>query len=85
MKRFLLFGGDQFYPRGGGEEFLGSFTDLDGAVAHVRSLISQEKEPFESGDMICKWAKVWDTEDNKNYRIHDNFETEELTRRASRV
>lgn len=78
LKRFVLFGGDQYYPRGGGQEFIASFDDLDSAVSHVRSLVSQSKEPFESGDMVCKWAKVWDTRDNKNYEINDNFKTEEL-------
>lgn len=79
LKRFILFGGDEYYPRGGGEEFLGSFDSLEDAVGHVRVLVGESREPFDSGDMSRKWAKAWDTHRNTNYAIYDDYTTEELS------
>lgn len=32
MKQFILFGGDQYYPRGGWSDFMGHFDTLNEAV-----------------------------------------------------
>lgn len=35
MKRFLLFAGDQYYPRGGWDDFIKDFDSLESAIEHV--------------------------------------------------
>lgn len=38
MKRFLLFGGPNYYPHGGACDYRGCFDDLDGAIAAGQAL-----------------------------------------------
>lgn len=49
MNRFLLFGGNTYYPCGGGDDFIRTFSTLEEAKEHCigRSL---------------DWFHVWDTE-----------------------
>lgn len=52
-KRFLLFGGDQYYPGGGWEDFVESFRTLDEAVE------------FEKPSGHREWWHVVDTDSGK--------------------
>jgi len=36
LKRFLLFAGDNYYPRGGWDDFRGSYDSLEEALAAPR-------------------------------------------------
>jgi hypothetical protein len=38
MKRFLLFAGDEYYPAGGWEDFIESFSTVNGALAEAATL-----------------------------------------------
>ena len=51
MKRYLLFGGDDYYPAGGWGDFLGDFDSVPDAVAAAAS-----------HPMKPQWAEVVDTE-----------------------
>lgn len=35
MKRFLVFGGDNYYPRGGWDDFQGDFEFIDLAISAI--------------------------------------------------
>ena len=55
MKRYLLFAGDQYYPRGGWSDFRDSFDSLEEAFIHGR-----QKDI--SGSKWFDWCHVVDTE-----------------------
>lgn len=55
-KQFLLFAGDDYYPEGGAEDFIGSYDRLDDAIkAH------DPNEYLVAGG----WANVFDLEEEK--------------------
>ena len=37
MKKYMLFGGDQYYPLGGMSDFIDSYDDTEKLLEHVRS------------------------------------------------
>lgn len=53
MKRYLAFSGDDYYPLGGMEDYIGDFDKLEDATAAVVSDI-------EDHDWGYEWGNVWD-------------------------
>lgn len=41
MKRFMLFGGETYYPRGGAWDFRGHFDSFEGAKAGATKLVDR--------------------------------------------
>ena len=56
MKRFMLYGGDSYYPSGGAQDFIASFDTREEVDAHVRTRLREEWEISS-----CHWANVMDT------------------------
>lgn len=50
MKRFLLFGGDTYYPRGGMDDFKGDYDTID--EAKNEALLKR----------YCDWIHIYDQE-----------------------
>ena len=70
MKRYWAFYGDDYYPRGGMEDFIGSFDDRDDAIKAIKE--AHTKNSPEDLNWSCSWGHVWDTHDDlevwsKNY------------------
>lgn len=63
MKRFLLFQGDCYYPRGGFEDFENCFKTLDIAKEYAFKNLNNNS---------CDWAHVLDLEKNKI--VFDSFD-----------
>lgn len=40
MKKYLIFGGDQYYPRGGWSDFIKDFETLESALDYIARLDS---------------------------------------------
>lgn len=59
MKRYLLFVGEPFYPRGGWHDFRGDFDSVDDGVATGREL--KDSPDFIAG----RWWHVVDTDTGK--------------------
>ena len=65
MKRYLLFGGDCYYPAGGWDDFMGAFDTFEEARQHA-------------GDHPADWQHVVDTETMKSTDLHaDPLNTKE--------
>lgn len=62
MKRYLLFAGANYYPRGGMEDFVAGFDGLDGAIARGRAETDHSGERRGKAD---DWWHVLDLEEGK--------------------
>lgn len=58
MRRYMLFSGDNYYPNGGMDDFISSYTFLDDAKIKARALVNTD---VGSG----KWAHIFDLKENK--------------------
>lgn len=54
--RYLVFGGDDYYPAGGAHDIKGRFDDLDTA----RELCVKLRTPAEWGTPPCDWVQIYD-------------------------
>ena len=54
-KRYMLFGGQAYYASGGFHDYLGSFGDLEKAVAYASSIM----------DDVIDWWHIFDCEERK--------------------
>jgi hypothetical protein len=70
MKRYLLFMGDDYYPEGGMNDFVGDYDTVEDAIQaekeeHLKSFtptsIYSESEFLQSKRQYC-WSHVYDTE-----------------------
>ena len=62
MKRYLLFAGDNYYPKGGGEDFIAAFDTIEAA------LLTHDPKKFEYDG---GWANIFDVEDLKIVKYFD--------------
>jgi hypothetical protein len=63
MHRFLVFGGDYYYPCGGWEDFQDSFDSFEEAQNLARKLIEGEEvntHGYIYYSSICEWAHIVD-------------------------
>lgn len=63
MKRFILFGGEQYYPSGGANDFIGSFGSVEEAYMYLAHNSHKEYD----------WWHVFDTHLDKII-VHKNDE-----------
>lgn len=71
MKRYLLFAGEDYYPVGGWDDFIGSFDSLGEALARVTEEYAHSK--YKTG---FDWAHCIDREssiDDKNLKRLEAF------------
>lgn len=59
MKRYLLFGGNNYYPSGGAEDFINDFDSIEETNQCIIQRSSEEKEFFTECDI---WYNILDTE-----------------------
>lgn len=57
MKRYVVFGGDVYYPMGGGEDYLMSYDDLEEARDYA--------ELFVKVKGVLTWSHVFDSVEKK--------------------
>ncbi len=55
MKRYLIFGGDQYYPCGGWRDYRGNFDDLEEAKIFTLSLRCDWLHIVDSKTAIVVW------------------------------
>jgi hypothetical protein len=55
MRRYALFAGSVFYPRGGMNDFIDSFDTREEAIRTAAKLIADQ------GLISVFWAHLWDT------------------------
>ncbi len=65
--RYLVFGGQEYYPCGGMDDLAGTFDDLDEAVARMRQL----REPDKWGYASCDWCHVYDVQQGVTRTLSD--------------
>ena len=73
MKRYLLFFGDYFYPRGGMEDFVSDFNTLEECQAAIDTKIKENFDPewYTLEEFIeyqwkhVNWAHIYDTKTRK--------------------
>lgn len=65
--RYLVFGGQEYYPAGGMDDFVASFDDLEQAVARMRQL----NEPDKWGYRSCEWCHVYDVQEGTTLQLSD--------------
>lgn len=65
--RYLVFGGQEYYPAGGMDDLVGTFDDLDQAVARMRQL----REPDKWGCSSCDWCHVYDVQQGVTRTLSD--------------
>lgn len=66
MQRFLLFGGRDYYPQGGFNDFIGSSSDLETAKHSAHTI------PEKFGEFNGLWAHIVDTETSKIVAAFEN-------------
>jgi hypothetical protein len=67
MKRFLLFIGDTYYPRGGARDYAGNFDTRTETLHHISDILKKEITKDAS---YCEWAQIWDTTTSEIYDLH---------------
>ena len=67
MKRYLLFGGDDYYARGGFHDFITSSDDLEELelLAVCLDNISWQHESGYGDYLTIKWYHIFDSKDKK--------------------
>lgn len=74
MRRYMVFGGDHYYPCGGMHDYKESFDDRDEAREYANSLLVEKPVILSDGPVIgrdgepymrqeCDWAHVYDAEE----------------------
>jgi hypothetical protein len=67
LKRYLLFAGEEYYPKGGMDDFSGSFDTANEAHERINQLIRNEK---------IEWWHIMDL--STGAIIHDNGNTSSI-------
>lgn len=62
MKRFVIFGGSNWYPSGGGYDYLSEHDSLDEALTALPTPSTLE------ASWSCAWTHVWDAETRQMVR-----------------
>jgi len=72
---FILFGGDNYYPYGGAQDFIKKFTSLEEAHAWCQQNIVEEDEVtaeytdmniiYRCGDRDYDWIHIFDVENEQ--------------------
>lgn len=84
MKSFLLFVGEQYYPRGGWDDFHGDFDSIKEAVEFVAANPTFRSMPDDDWGSDIQWAHVVDSTTMKVVRrFRDEFNT--TTKRFERM
>ena len=69
MKRYLAFYGDNYYPNGGMDDFVGSFNTIEGAKVAVMVEHSKRTHPPHHWENM--WAHIYDSKaDMEVCKIH---------------
>jgi hypothetical protein len=83
-KRFILFVGEQYYPRGGWLDFHGEFDSIEEAQSNVDNHPQFRYLPEDTWECDIDWAHILDTTTNKIvWRFYERFN--ESTRRCEMV
>ena len=92
MKRFIVFGGDNYYPTGGAGDCIGSFDTKDEAVEHVNKWTEDEIQNVmkvhktDRNAILRSWMKpdiwwtVFDQEEEKEVESGPNWPEPTLRR-----
>jgi uncharacterized HAD superfamily protein len=84
MKRYLLFVGGAYYPRGGWLDFHGAFDSVVDAETYVTNNPKFLECPDDEYESLIDWAHVVDTTTKRIvWRFHERFN--ETTRRTEKV
>lgn len=84
MKAFLLFVGEQYYPRGGWDDFHGDFDSVKEAVEFVSANPKFRSMPDDDWASDIQWAQVVDLTTMKVVcRLSEEFNA--ATRRSEKV
>jgi len=67
IMRYMVFGGNDYYPAGGMDDFVGAFDDLDEAVTRMRQL----RTPDERNYTPCDWCHVYDVQEGITRTLSD--------------
>jgi hypothetical protein len=65
--RYLVFGGQVYYPAGGMDDLKDRFDDLDSALQLCRDL----RTPDKWGYAPCDWTHIYDVQDDKILYLSD--------------
>lgn len=55
MKRFIVFGGECYYPQGGYSDYIDSFESKSEALKFIKSKV----------DTKCEWYQIFDDDEKK--------------------
>jgi len=64
MKRYLLFGGDQYYASGGMADYIGDYDDVEEAEMAARALEGKKRPIWSMSsdrDTRVEWWHIFDT------------------------
>jgi hypothetical protein len=66
MKRYMLFWGDNYYPNGGMDDFIGDYDTMDEAMQVFDSKVKEEIDNsyYENKEQVMtyRWAMIYDLE-----------------------
>jgi hypothetical protein len=74
MSRYLIFGGQVFYSKGGACDLVGIKNDIDAAISQATNLIGQEVDTFDktqhfkedrTGSLTIEWTHILDVVEGK--------------------
>ena len=77
MKRFLLFSGVNYYPRGGMGDFNDSFDTLEAARQRVQ-LASESWHKFVVDGFNVDWAEIVDCQTSNRWYLVTNTNVKEI-------
>ena len=64
MKRYLVFGGDVYYPIGGAYDLKGNFDTIPEAKRKFNDFINDKKKIYPPDDVFdFVWANIYDQEE----------------------
>lgn len=63
MKRYILFGGADYYPSGGWDDFVATEDSVETLVAVARQLQSETAQRYYGATNTVEWAHIVDTAD----------------------
>ena len=77
MKRYIMFGGETYYPRGGAEDYINEFDTIEECELYMSDIPEDIMMPFEeyyiaddsdSAYTILEWINILDTIEYKYIR-----------------
>jgi hypothetical protein len=62
MKRYMLFGGEQYYARGGMNDFHGFFDEVESALGYIReyNVIQESSDFYDPSHPDIDWWHLYD-------------------------